>query len=890
MGTRGLPGTWPLIGRQRELERIADARAAGAAGVVIGAAAGVGKTRLAEYAVESAGAGGAFTEWVRATRSSGSVPGAAFAHVMPAGTSIADGAACFRACVESLREQADGRDVVLGVDDAHLLDPASAALLLHLTDHAGVFAVVTIRASEQAPDAVTALWKDGGAVWLELDELDDDALIELVEQVLGAPLQHDTRRWLTGASGGNVLYAQHLVTGALEDGALIQDDGLWRLVHPAGQSTTLRQLVAARMGALIEPERRGLELLTLAEPLALADARALIDDTTLAELERKRLAVLEPGPGGGTMRLAQPLYGDLIASEMPVSRAYAHRLRLVELVDSRPQRSTADALRIAQWLTDAGQPVSAEILLDAARAARAAGLGDAGRFARLAVEAGAGPAANMAVAAAHVVYGRPTDAESAFAEVEGTIADRALAHGYLRARTTNLQWALGRGREAVALLDRARDWWPDDDWHRRIRVLRLPLVALAEAPGATVTPLVAALTDPNLTGRERRWLTRALAADRFWAGAVLEAEETLPESLSEMPLNDEVDYLELVTQANIRLASGSDLPRLERQMREAFEAAAAAADPAAAGLVAVTVGATSFLAGRLLDALRWLNEASAQSRRQDAFSVRQVAAALRVGVLLALGDPAATSVAADRLTESLRQNRILPRAMLPWVSRGRAWSKLAAAEPQQGQAILIQAADEHRDAPVYDAELRYEAMRAGHPARQLADAFESLAERCDAPLTAAYAAHVAARATGDAQRMLAAAETFAGLGVGLYAAEAAAHAAAAFAAEGRQDSARRAAARSRELQPADQGAAPLMIDGVDRAAVDLTPREAQMVELAARGLSNPEIAERLVLSTRTVETHIYRAMRKLGVSDRQDFRPRLAGDEGQPTPQPPIST
>jgi DNA-binding CsgD family transcriptional regulator len=53
----------------------------------------------------------------------------------------------------------------------------------------------------------------------------------------------------------------------------------------------------------------------------------------------------------------------------------------------------------------------------------------------------------------------------------------------------------------------------------------------------------------------------------------------------------------------------------------------------------------------------------------------------------------------------------------------------------------------------------------------------------------------------------------------------------------------------------------------------VTPREAEMVQLAARGLSNAEIAETLVISSRTVETHIYRAMRKLGISDRREFRP-----------------
>ena len=164
--------SWPLVGRREELTIIDRTLSEGKfRGSLLAGEPGVGKTRLAREALAAAGTRGCFTGWAAASRAVAAVPFGAMAHLLPAATGSSSHLRMLQQAGEWLAAQAGGRLVVLGVDDAHLLDDASAALVHHLVI-AGVASVVaTVRTGQTAPDPVTALWKDGAVERLEVQAL-----------------------------------------------------------------------------------------------------------------------------------------------------------------------------------------------------------------------------------------------------------------------------------------------------------------------------------------------------------------------------------------------------------------------------------------------------------------------------------------------------------------------------------------------------------------------------------------------------------------------------------------------------------------------------------------------------------------------------------------------
>jgi hypothetical protein len=344
----------PLVGRQAELDTIRGALADGASGgVVITGAAGVGKTRLATEASALADARGAAVTWIRATRAARSVPLGAFAALIPL-SPAAPGVELLALARRSLRTRAAGRRLVLCVDDGHLLDDASAALVHQLAAAREAFVVVTLRREAGAPRRPRRAVEGRAVRAHRVRELGRDEVERLLDAMLGGPVERRSANALWELTRGNAQFLRELVRYGRDHGLLERADGIWRWSGATiARGTRIADLVDLRLGDLDLAQRRVLELVAAGAPLELEvlddDERLAIEALEALELvelrrhgRRRRPARRAPAARGGRLR------------RHPRRALAGPAQRLADAVEGCRGRRRTDLPRLAAFRLEAG--------------------------------------------------------------------------------------------------------------------------------------------------------------------------------------------------------------------------------------------------------------------------------------------------------------------------------------------------------------------------------------------------------------------------------------------------------------------------------------------------------------------------------------------------------
>lgn len=440
---------WPLVRREPEFAavRAALTQQSRTAGVVVVGEAGVGKTTLARDVTESLPNR---VRWVAGTESSRSIPLGSFTYLVGAATTR-DPVACLAAARDALTAD---RGTVLGVDDAHLLDDLSATLVHQLALERSVPMVANIRADQPVPDAITSLWKDSYLRRIELRPFSREQCVELVERVLGGPVEGLSADVMWRDSGGNALLLRQLVEGAVEAGTLRQVRGIWQLRGPAVVREELASLVDERIAQLPDDVARALGLLAFCEPLDLDTLIGLAGASAVEQAERRGLIRITEG---SEVQFNQLLLSDVMRRRLGVAAARRLRGELVRALSAKPIRGPSERIRLAELTLDSDTSPTSEMLVEAADDAIAltnVTLGE--RLARAAVDRGAGLAAGELLARSLLWQGKSVEADLALSAYDPDTMDEAELLGWGVARMVNLQLSMGDTDAANDVLDLLR--------------------------------------------------------------------------------------------------------------------------------------------------------------------------------------------------------------------------------------------------------------------------------------------------------------------------------------------------------------------------------------------------------------------------------------------------
>jgi DNA-binding CsgD family transcriptional regulator len=872
-----MPNPWPLVGRAAELADVADAMDLGDVGVLFAGPAGVGKTRLATECLALAEERRWSTAVVRANRAAASIPYGAFAALLPVTFRSNQGEpdALRQAAHAVLGEVGEDRLLIL-VDDAHELDDASAALVHLLASSPKVFLVVTVRTGVDAPEPVPALWKDELLERIEVPTLDADAAAELVSRALGGLVDGVSAHALWVASGGNALFLRELVIGACDAGALRDvGGGLWRLTGTLSPSTRLGEVVGLRLGALSDDEREVVELVAVGEPVSLDDLVALVRAKSIDELERRGLIEVQLESRRRQVRMAHPLFGEVVRAGLPARRRQEIYGQLADALEARGANRRDDVLRVAVWRLDAGGGGRPELLIAAARQAHAAqDITLAVRLSEAALAAGAGADAAHILGVGLDDLGEHERAEEVLrAGEEGATNARQRARISL-ARADNLFRGLGRADDAEAIVRAAELRIVDDPLLRSglvgLRATFLVFEGRLSDAIRLVEPLLGEGSDVAYAqGALAGSVALALAGRATEAVVVAERGERARVALGEQ-VHLAAPGVYLVARAQALLEAG--------RMREAAELAELGYDGAVQigaahgqAWFASILGRIDLHRGQAASAARWSREGGVVWRE-----LRHPAARWGFGALASAQALAGDLDGAEATYAELDAEPPTPvRVFDPEIDRGRASIAAQRGERSRARRLLVQAADRAEAGGAFGlaAGALHDLARLGET-RLAVSRLDAIAPNVDGDYMAARVEHAHALLADDAARLDAVSEVFERIGALLLASEAASSASALHRHAALRRNASASAQRAAALLAECEGARPF---GVEPRVpgVSLTRREREVAELAANNLTSREIAEKLFVSTRTVENHLQRSYEKLGVRGRRELRQTL---------------
>ena len=298
------------------------------------------------------------------------------------------------------------------------------------------------------------------------------------------------------------------------------------------------------------------------------------------------------------------------------------------------------------------------------------------------------------------------------------------------------------------------------------------------------------------------------------------------------------------------------------------------ADRAAArALAAVVLGRAALSRGHVQRARHFLLESVMRARACGAVSLLPWCLSQLAQAAAVAGDLPAAEKA---LREAECQHGGAP-PNGPDLTLTRAWLMAARGEVGRAAALAVAAADaagERRGGEQFAALALHDAARLG-ASQAVADRLADVAVQADSDLLQLCAVHAGALRNGDAGGLLVAAEGFETLGADLLAAEAWIEAGAVHQAEWRRPQAAVAGRRGQDCLDRCEGARTPALIPQEILAPSLTPRQREVAGLVALGLSNREVADKLYVSLRTVENHLYQVYAKLDVADRKDLARRL---------------